>query len=59
MGLKRATFQLMAYFLNRCGNFPQGSPYFPAFKPPAAYPIIVGQTSANLHWLACGYMAGC
>jgi hypothetical protein len=33
--------------------------YFPAFVPPAAYPIIVVQTSANLHWLALGYMAGC
>jgi hypothetical protein len=33
-------------------------PYFPAFEPPAAYSITVGQTSANLHWLALGYTAG-
>jgi hypothetical protein len=32
-------------------------PYFPAFEPHAAYPIIVEQTNANLHWLALGYIA--
>jgi hypothetical protein len=29
-------------------------PYFPAFEPPTAYLIIMGQTSTNLHWLALG-----
>jgi hypothetical protein len=33
-------------------------PYFPAFESPAVYPITVGQTSANLDWLALGYTAG-